>query len=258
MAQAESNPESSAVYCLKKVVKVREKGGNVFELHLPEFVIQPGQFVALVGQSGCGKSTLLDMLAMVLAPTSAERFTIRVPSTGQTFEVMELDEVEMASVRMADLGYVLQTGGLLPFLSVRDNILLPCRINGRDDADQQVNMLVERLDIAGQMDKKPQFLSGGQRQRVAIARALSHQPPIVLADEPTAAVDKLTATEIRDKFKELTSQLGVTVLMVTHDEKLIAPVVDRTFRFKVSRQSPEHVISQVVEEDKAADNGAAS
>jgi putative ABC transport system ATP-binding protein len=248
MASSGGNSENTAVYCLKNVVKVREKGGNVFELHLPEFIIQPGQFVALVGQSGCGKSTLLDMLAMVLGPTQAERFTLRVPSSGRTFEVPELNEEQMARLRMAELGYVLQTGGLLPFLSVRDNIMLPCRINNRGDADSQVAMLVERLDIAGQMGKKPQYLSGGQRQRVAIARALAHQPPIVLADEPTAAVDKLSAREIRDKFKELTASMGVTVLMVTHDESLVAPVVDRIFRFQVSRQSPEHVISKVIEE----------
>lgn len=248
MAASSDKTTGGEVFRLINVLKRREKGGNVFELNIPDMVIGRGQFVALVGQSGCGKSTLLDMLAMVLKPTSADEFSITVPATGNRHEVMDMDEDRMAKVRMAHLGYVLQTGGLLPFLSVRDNIMLPCRINGMAGRDGEVEELVRRLGISGQMPKKPAHLSGGQRQRVAIARALSHRPPIVLADEPTAAVDKYTAADIRDEFKDLTQQMGVTLLMVTHDESLVAGVVDRTFGFKVKKLTDQHTISTLLEQ----------
>jgi putative ABC transport system ATP-binding protein len=231
---------SKAIFCLKNVLKVREKGGQRFELHVPAFVIQQGEFIALVGESGCGKSTLLDMLALVLRPTQADEFTIRIPKREIAYAVMSLSEATLAQIRKADMGYVLQTGGLLPFLTVKENILLPCRLNGLDDVEEGMQQLVTHLDIAEQLTKKPQFLSGGQRQRVAIARALAHRPSIVLADEPTAAVDKYTARKIRDKFKELTQLLGVTLCMVTHDEGLVADAVDRTFRFEVHPESEHH------------------
>ena len=231
---------SQAIFCLHNVLKVREKGGQRFELQVPAFVIQPGEFIALVGESGCGKSTLLDMLALVLRPTQADEFTIRLPRREVAYAVMSLSEATLAQIRKADMGYVLQTGGLLPFLTVKENILLPCRLNGLDDVESDMQHLVTRLGIAEQLAKKPQFLSGGQRQRVAIARALAHRPPIVLADEPTAAVDKHTARDIRDAFKELTQRMGVTLCMVTHDEGLVAGAVDRTFRFEVHKESEYH------------------
>jgi putative ABC transport system ATP-binding protein len=150
---------------------------------------------------------------------------------------MALSEGTLASLRRGAIGYVLQTGGLLPFLTVKENILLPCRLNGIAQAEVTVQPLVERLRIDDQLAKKPQYLSGGQRQRAAIARALAHQPLLVLADEPTAAVDKPTAFDIRDAFRELTRQMGVTLCMVTHDERLVVGVADRTFAFDVLKKS---------------------
>ena len=223
------------IFLLREVVKRRAKGGNCFELSIPHMAILPGEFVAIVGESGCGKSTMLDMLALVLSPSSASSFVIRIPSSGREADVAQMRPSALAEMRKTNLGYVLQTGGLLPFLTVKQNILLPCRINGMSDTETHVARLCNRLKISEQLSKKPQFLSGGQRQRVAIARALAHQPPIVLADEPTAAVDKLTAREIRDTFKDLTQQLKVTVIMVTHDVDLIADVADRIFTFDVRK-----------------------
>lgn len=225
--------KNNIVYRLKNVIKTREKGGNRFELHIPDFTIHAGEFVAIVGESGCGKSTLLDMLGLIMSPTTADDFLVRAPETRAEHHIMQLAEVEMAEIRKTHLGYVLQTGGLLPFLSVEENVLLPCSLNGMNEVEEHVYKLVERLGIAQQMPKKPQFLSGGQRQRAAIARALAHRPPIVLADEPTAAVDKITAREIRDTFKELTQQMGVALLMVTHDEPLVKGFTDRTFVFEL-------------------------
>ncbi|MFO1491149.1 MAG: ABC transporter ATP-binding protein [Kiritimatiellia bacterium] len=232
-----------AALVLRDVLKRREKGGNLFELRVPSLTVMAGEFVAVVGESGCGKSTLLDMLGLVLGPTSAATFHLCLPGGGRVHDIPALPPRRLAEVRQRDLGYVLQNGGLLPFLSVRDNILLPCRINGQRGAEEHVAELARRLKIENQMAKKPAFLSGGQRQRVAIARALAHRPPVVLADEPTAAVDRLTAREIRDTFRQLTRQMGVTLLMVTHDLSLVEDSVDRVFVFDVSKPTPEHTLA---------------
>jgi len=248
MDQDKRNDKS--VFCLNNVVRKREKGGNLFKLKISSFEIGAGEFVAIVGESGCGKSTLLDMLGLALKPTRAEIFTIRLPEKNAEYQIMDSTESQLADIRKSHVGYVLQTGGLLPFLTVRENIFLPCSINGMTDMEGHVRKLVERLRIQDQLPKKPQYLSGGQRQRVAIARALAHRPPIVLADEPTAAVDKLTAHDIIDEFKNLTSEMGVTLLMVTHDTNLVENVADRMFTFEVDKKSEQYTSSVCIEKNE--------
>ncbi|NCD33130.1 MAG: ATP-binding cassette domain-containing protein [Spartobacteria bacterium] len=223
------------VLTLRDVRKVREKGDSRFELLLPEVTVWSGEFIAIVGESGCGKSTLLDMLGLVLRPTDAGTFSLLPAADAAMIDLRDKSPGELAAVRQELLGYVLQTGGLLPFLSVWENIVLPCRINGMSNYDEHVRGVCERLKIGDQLTKKPAFLSGGQRQRVAIARALAHRPPIILADEPTAAVDKLTAYEIRDTFCDLCRQMNVTVLVVSHDLELMAGAADRMYTFDVER-----------------------
>jgi putative ABC transport system ATP-binding protein len=238
-----------SMFRLRNVQKVREKGGVYFELLIPDFAVDRGQFVALVGQSGCGKSTLLDVLALVLRATKAEHFAVRIRRNGhlEWQEVLGLSDRELAAIRRTQIGYVLQSGGLLPFLTVRENILLSCRLNGLAGGPAAIEQLAGQLGIIDQLSKKPKHLSGGQRQRAAIARALAHGPPIVLADEPTAAADRHTAVEIRDVFKTLTKRMGVTLVMVTHNEALIEGVVDRTFEFLVKRVASNHTLSTLVE-----------
>lgn len=237
------------VFHLHDVIRKREKGGNLFELKIDSFKIRQGEFVAIVGASGCGKSTLLDMLGLALKPTVADEFSIFIKRSNSQFGIMDSSESQLADIRKAHIGYVLQTGGLLPFLTVKENILLPCSINGMSP-DSHVHELVKRLHIEDQLDKKPQYLSGGQRQRVAIARALAHRPPIVLADEPTAAVDKLTAYDIIEEFQTLTREMGVTLLMVTHDTNLVENVVDRMFTFEVHKKDEQYTYSVCLEKDK--------
>jgi putative ABC transport system ATP-binding protein len=238
--------DESVVYRLRGVRKLREKGGVSFELEIPEFTVRRGEFIAVVGPSGCGKSTLLDMLGLVLKPSEAREFSFRCGGQGELAGLAGLSERRLAEVRRSCIGYVLQSGGLLPFLSVRENILLPCRLNGQRGAGD-VSALAARLGIADQLGKKPQHLSGGQRQRVAIARALAHRPPFVLADEPTAAVDKLTAGEIQKQFKEISRQLGVTLVLVTHDLGLARSGADRLFSFRIRRDGAERTVSTLVE-----------
>ncbi len=238
--------DSLPVYRLRQVSKLREKGGHAFELTVNSLDIFAGDFVAVVGPSGCGKSTLLDLLALVLTPSSAEQFSISAGES-QSFAVAGKNDVELAEFRKRNLGYILQTGGLLPFLSVWENVLLPSLING-DGATGKTKALelLGSLQIEEQRNKKPQFLSGGQRQRVAIARALVHSPSIVLADEPTAAVDRDTALEILDQLTDLTRRQNVALLMVTHDLELAAKA-QRIFTFQWKRTSSTFTESRCFE-----------
>lgn len=215
---------------LEQVTKVRERGGVSFELTVARMELGRGEFVALAGPSGSGKSTLLDLLGLVLRPDQAVRFAMDVGGS-VALDLCEAEGHSLSDIRRRLIGYVLQTGGLLPFLTVRQNIMLPGRLCRQNDAEASMRRLADRLGISDQLEKKPAFLSGGQRQRTAIARALVHRPRLVLADEPTAAVDQLNAREIVREFKALTTHMGVTVVMVTHDLPLVAEAADRIFQF---------------------------
>jgi putative ABC transport system ATP-binding protein len=225
------------------LTKIREKGGVSFELQVPQLDIRPGEFIAVVGPSGCGKSTLLDFLALVLRPTAYGAYNYYSPAG--RFDLGSLNEKGLANVRRSELGYVLQSGGLLPYLTVADNILLPARLNGLPLKLSKKYMvaLAERLGIAGQLSKKPAHLSGGQRQRAAIARALIHRPRLVLADEPTAAVDFPTAKEICAIFRELTQTQGQALVMVSHDLNLVRQAADRFITFQLQRSTENHTVS---------------
>ena len=232
---------------IEKLKKIREKGGVTFELRVPRLEIRPGEFLAVIGPSGCGKSTLLDFLGLVLKPTAYEHYAFY--SAAGRLDLGPLAEKETASLRRAELGYVLQAGGLLPYLNAADNILLPARLNGvpEKEAAGRLSGLAERLNITDQLSKKPGHLSGGQRQRVAIARALIHNPRLVLADEPTAAVDFPTAQEISRLFRDLTSSLGRGLVVVTHDLNLVRRLADRFVSFKLKKISPQHTVSTLME-----------
>jgi len=248
-------PEYAArpvVLAVKNMVKTRERGGVRFELRIPSLEVAAGEFLAVVGASGCGKSTLLDMLGLVLKPDAAELFVLSPrPQAGREDRVDLLNKPEsvLSTLRRREIGYVLQSGGLLPYLTVRDNILLPCLLNRypAERAAQEAERIAQQLGIGDQLSKKPAHLSGGQRQRVAIARAMVHGPCQVLADEPTAAVDHLTAVEIRDAFRALAREQGVALIMVTHDRNLIKGCVDRSVTFDVCKIAPNHTLSTLVE-----------
>jgi len=252
-AQTAPLPQRPALQMIE-VIRRHEKGGVAFELAISRLTVQPGEFVAVVGPSGCGKSTLLDLLGLVLAPSSCRQFRISIVNgeMATDWDISTLSEASLAAVRRNHIGYVLQNGGLLPFLSVRENIELTARLNGLADYRQRAENLASFLGIADQLAKKPQQLSGGQRQRAAIARSLVHDPAIVLADEPTAAVDRPNGLEIRDQFKKLASQSGTSVLMVTHDEPLVRPVVDRMLGFEVEKDESGTTRSRLVEIDTHA------
>ena len=241
--------QKHAVFELKDISLSREKGGVTFRLEIPELTINSGEFIGVIGSSGCGKSTFLDILGLILSIDRASRFRLSVKQGSTIFrqEISALSDKKLADIRREHIGYILQSGGLLPFLSVQENILLSEKLNNKDITQKSFYKLVSLLGIQGQINKKPQYLSGGQRQRVAIARALIHNPEIILADEPTASVDKPTAIEIRDQFKKLAKAYGSSVLMVTHDIEMVEHHSDRIFTFEVNKVSDNLVVSKMVE-----------
>lgn len=228
----------------------REKNGFRFSLHIPHLDVCPGQTLAILGQSGCGKSTLLDLLALVLKPTRAQEFSL-LPGTGSRLDLTTAAPSVLASVRSSEIGYVLQSGGLLSFLNVRDNIILPGKLAGlpANALHKRLDSLAERLGIADQLGKKPQHLSGGQRQRAAIARALVHTPKLVFADEPTAAVDQVTASEIFGIFQDIVKEMRTALVVVSHDVSLARRFADRVATFTIERRQ-NAVTSTLVENEQ--------
>jgi ABC-type antimicrobial peptide transport system, ATPase component len=250
---AADSQEPRPVLSVANLVKIREKGGACFEMRVPLFSVCEGEFIAIVGASGCGKSTLLDILGLVLRADEVQHFDFapRFTNKRSSLPLHNLPEKHLSVLRRREIGYVLQSGGLLPYLSVFNNIMLPCRLNNYPEevCAERTRSLAQYLGIADQLEKKPAFLSGGQRQRVAIARALVHGPRLVLADEPTAAVDKITALEIRDAFRSIALSEKIGLVMVTHDRQLVRECTDRTYSFNLARQSQNHVCSTMVEVD---------
>ena len=191
---------------------------------MPRLDVARGAKLALIGESGSGKSTLLELLAMILMPTRAGAFSFSPSRSGP---VNDLDAIwrergsdTLSELRSRYIGYVLQHGGLLPYLTVRRNIELPRMLLGLA-VDGVAEKLAGMLDIAPQLDKLPSALSVGQRQRAAIGRALAHEPPIVIADEPTAAIDPLNAQRIIALLVDLVEALGVTLILATHAHELV-------------------------------------
>ena len=220
------------------VRKTRGQGAQRYSLEIGELHLAAGARVALVGPSGCGKSTLLDLLALVLAPDAAERFSIELDGAAQDiaglWRARQLDR--LAALRSRHLGYVLQAGGLLGFLDVRGNIRLPRQLLGLAD-DGGVERLAAALDVSDQLDKRPADLSLGQRQRVSCARALVHAPTLLLADEPTAALDPLNAERVMQLLLRQAEAHRVTCVIATHDETLARNAGLRVLRMQCRRDA---------------------
>jgi len=194
-----------------------EKTRGGLTVALERLSLPTGTLAALVGPSGCGKSTALDLIAATLRPDRADRLAV----VGQDLAVLwqEDDVGALTAWRAKAIGYVLQTGGLLPALSVRENIRLSRRLLGMAGPGDEAR-IAERLGIAPLLDRYPASLSIGERQRAAIGRALVHEPALVLADEPTAALDPARGAEVMGLLVELTRERGASLLIVTHDADL--------------------------------------
>jgi putative ABC transport system ATP-binding protein len=217
--------ELAYVLSLRGISRTRGEGSDSFRLEVPTFEVAAGACLALTGASGSGKSTMLDLLGLVLRPDRADRFRLELERDGGDVDVAALwardDRNRLAAVRARCIGYVLQTGGLLPFLSAGENVQLSRRVLGLGADDALVARLIAALGIAHLLRKKPRALSIGERQRVAIARALAHRPKLLLADEPTAALDPGQAVDVMTLLLDLVHGLGVTAIVVTHDWELV-------------------------------------
>lgn len=223
-----------AVFDLARVTKSRP-GAERYRLHIEHLYVRQGDTLALVGESGCGKSTALDLLACALRPDdpgeNGERRARFLFSPDNEHSIDILDAWRrggsnvLAGDRMHHIGYVLQTGGLLPFLSARDNITLLCKVLNTMPAHiAAIREMTDALGIGHLLAKYPAQLSVGERQRVAIARALAHGPAVILADEPTAALDPAHSRTVMELFLRLARNQGATVIMVSHDQALAREV----------------------------------
>ena len=195
---------------LKKVYTTRLGGNRVEALRNVNFSVNEGEFVAIMGESGSGKTTLLNILAGLDTPTSGQ-----VLLTGR--DMTTVRESQMAAFRREHLGFVFQEFNLLDTFTVRDNIFLPLVLSGQRFADMQPRLtpLARRLGIEALLGKYPYEISGGQKQRVAVARALITGPQLILADEPTGALDSRSSEELLTLFDQI-NETGQTLLMVTH------------------------------------------
>ena len=201
----------------KNVSKLYEvRGIETRALHEVSLAVGAGEFTALAGPSGSGKTTLLNLFGALDAPTAG---TVEID--GQ--DLSQLSRAELAALRLAKLGFVFQAFNLIPVLSARENVEFVMELQGVLAAQrrERANAMLEELGIAELADKRPLEMSGGQQQRVAIARAIVSQPRVVLADEPTANLDSLTAEKLLDQMERLNRERGVTFVFSTHDPRVI-------------------------------------
>lgn len=170
--------------------------------------VHAGHSLAIVGPSGSGKSTLLNIIG-----------TLDRPSSGQVFldgqDLSQLDDVKLAEVRNRQIGFVFQSHHLLPHCNVLENVLVPTLV-AKTDQTERARKLLERVGLGHRLTHRPGQLSGGERQRVAVVRALINQPKLLLADEPTGSLDRVSATELGQLLVELNREQGLTLIVVTH------------------------------------------
>ena len=177
--------------------------------------VNRGDLVSIMGASGCGKSTLMHIIGLLDRPTSGSYLL-------EGRAVSAMDDNELSTLRNASVGFVFQSFHLLPRLTTQENVALPLVYRGLGDKDirQRSQEILEKVGMQDRTDHKPSQLSGGQQQRIAIARALVGAPRILLADEPTGALDPRTGREIMQIFSRLNAEDGLTVIIITHDQAI--------------------------------------
>lgn len=198
---------------VRKIYTTRFGGNQVEALHNVNFSVEQGEYVAIMGESGSGKTTLLNILAALDTPTGGKVYLKGRDLSG-------VKEREIAAFRRQNLGFVFQDFHLLDTFSLKDNIFLPLVLSGKryEEMERRLKPVAERLGITEILNKFPYEVSGGQKQRAAVARALVTKPQLILADEPTGALDSRASDELLNLFGAI-NQDGQTILMVTHSVK---------------------------------------
>ncbi|ACV34958.1 ABC transporter ATP-binding protein [Accumulibacter sp.] len=213
-----STDPASPLIRIRGLSKGYRRGDQVIPVLLDlDMDVAAGEFVALMGPSGSGKSTLLNLIAGIDKPSSG---TIEIGGV----DIAELSEGELADWRAANVGFVFQFYNLLPVLSAQDNVELPLLLTGLSSRQraERARLVLGLVGLADRADHYPNELSGGQQQRVAIARALVSDPLLIVADEPTGDLDRVTGEEILGLLEQLVVEMGKTIVMVTHDPKAAA------------------------------------
>lgn len=199
--------------------------------------LEAGTIAALLGPSGSGKSTLVKALGLIAPPESGTIFFHERP--------VVVDGVAMAdltALRRDNLGFVFQKANLVSFLTARENIEVACEIGGTENPRKRANELLEYLGVAHRAASRPETLSGGEQQRIAIARALANRPALLLADEPTAALDRARGRAVMELFRRVAHEQGAAVLVVTHDHRAL-DVFDVTHEMEDGRILPTRPLS---------------
>lgn len=205
-----------AVIKLENIVKTYKMGDmEQVVLRGVSIEIEKGELVAIMGSSGSGKSTIMNIIGCLDRPSKGNYYL-----DGK--EVSTLSDDELATTRNRKLAFVFQQFYLLPRLTAEQNVALPLKYRDTDEKEikQRVTVMLAKVGMAERAHHRPSELSGGQQQRVAIARALVSEPEVILADEPTGALDSVTTTEVMQLFLELNEKDGKTIVIVTHDPKI--------------------------------------
>lgn len=215
------------VIAVENISKTYGEGESaVLAIKEASFEIYSGETVALLGPSGSGKTTLITMIGCITEPSSG-----KLTLDGDLMYEQEWKVNDTRRVRREKIGFIFQSHNLIPFLTVLENVTLVPQMNGvkKAQADQSAKELLEYLGVGDKLTKMPSQLSGGQSQRVAIARSLANNPKIILADEPTAALDAQRALSVMQLLKKLSVDQEVAIVVVTHDERML-PLFDRILR----------------------------
>jgi len=211
------------------IVEHQTVSGPVRALDGVSLTVDGGSSVAITGPSGGGKSTLLGVIGGLARPTWG---TVRIGDA----EISDLSERDRSDFRRSHIGFVYQADNLLPFLTLLENVGLQLSLNGKSSGTGTSLAVLADLGLAGLAYRLPDHLSGGQRQRAAVARAIVHQPKIILADEPTGALDTANAAGVIDLLLAMQREIGATLIMVTHDRDA-ARRLDRQVRLRDGRVS---------------------
>lgn len=215
------------------VTKRYHKGGEtITPLQELSLSVEEGSFIALTGASGTGKSTLLNLIASI---DRVDEGSIRVDGT----DITRLSRTQLAHWRASNLGYIFQNHNLVPVLTAYENVELPLLLLPltRGERNKRVHVALDAVDLVDRANHYPRQMSGGQEQRVGIARAIVAHPKVVVADEPTGDLDPNTSAQILHLLARTREQLGVTLLMVTHDQTA-AQSAEQTFRLENGRLLP--------------------
>jgi len=208
------------ILIVENLVKTYKNGNTTINaVDNVSFSVEKGDFVAIVGASGSGKSTLLHLLGGVDRPTSGKVFIDNV-------DIYSMNNDALAIFRRRQVGLIYQFYNLIPILNVEENIVLPCKLDGKNVSKDRLNEIIDTLGLSTRRKHLPNELSGGQQQRVSIGRAIINNPALVLADEPTGNLDSKASDEIVALLKESNKKYNQTIIVITHDPD-IASVANR-------------------------------